>query len=297
MDINQNKEGENIIQNLNNSNDKELSVKVNNKTDIKENQIKTLEENNEISTTIRKYKKAVRRIDKLKKLYKEIEKEKNAANVKSKCSLGLIILFIAFSIAIVTDFVLPLVFDYEKDFYDKDNNSDLFSDNKSDAENVTVGIIGMILASIIACPYTIITIYTTMRKRYISGDFLYDKQINDDISLMKTVQLVCGYSFAIVYCNLYFWKTVDTQGHYGKPYFYDKIVIPDYVLEQGISIYMIIKIVLIVGSIIANLYLNNVFIFKNDLAEYNKCGDICEYDDEKKYESFIQNNPIIPNIP
>ena len=81
LDINQNKEGQNYIQNLNNLNGKEIQIKVDNKTDIKENQIKTLEENNEISTTIRKYKKAVRRIDKLKKLYKEIEKEKNAANI------------------------------------------------------------------------------------------------------------------------------------------------------------------------------------------------------------------------
>ena len=135
-----------------------------------------------------------------------------------------------------------------------------------------------------------------MRKRYITGDFLYDKKINDDISLMKTVQLICGYSFAVVYCNLYFWKTVDTKGHLGKPYFYDEIVIPDYIFKQGISIYMIIKIVLIVGSIIGHLYLNNVSIFKNDLAEFNKCDDNCEYDNEDEFTRFSENNNIINNI-
>ena len=286
--INKNKGEQNIAQNLNNPKGHEIQINVNNKTDNKENQIKILEENHEISTSIRKYKKAVRRIDKLKKLYKEIEKEKDSAKEGFKCSCGLVILFIAFTVAVVTDFVLPLAFNYKKEYYDK-SNSDLFEKDKSEAINVTYGILGMILASVIACPYTIITIYTTMRKRYVSGDFLYDKQINDDISLMKTVQLICGYSFAIVYCNLYFWKTIYSTGDLGKPYYYDEIVIPDYVIKQGISVYMLIKIVIIIGSIFAHLYLDNVFIFKNDLAEYNKCGDNCEYDKEEQYNYDIIN--------
>ena len=281
--INQNKDEKNYIQKLNNSNGQDIQIKANNKTDIKENQIKLLEENHDISTTIRKFKKAVRRIYKLKKLYKEIEIEKSA---RDKCSCRLVIFFIAFTIAIVTDFVLPLSFGYKQEFYDR-SNSDLFEKDKSEAINVAAGIIGMIVASIFCCPYTIITIYSTMRKRYISGDFLYDKQINDDISLMKTVQLVCGYSFAIVYCNLYFWKTVYSTGDLGKPYYYDEIVIPDYTFSQGVSIYMLIKIVLIIGSIFAHLYLDKVFIFKNDLAEYNKCGDYCEYDKEGQFNYFI----------
>ena len=295
-DINQNKEKQNYVQNFNNPNGQETEIKMNSETNIKENEAKPLEENLEISTSIRKFKKAVRRIDKLKKLYKEIEIEKNSAVTKSKCTCQLVILFIAFTIAIVTDFVLPLAFDYETDYYDKDNNSDLFDKEESAAFNVTTGIIGMIIASLICCPYTIITIYTTMRKRYISGDFLYDKQINDDISLMKTVQLICGYSFAVVYCNLYYWKTVDTKGHLGKPYFYDEIIIPDYIYKQGISIYMIIKIALIAVSIFGHLYLNNVSIFKNDLAEFNKFGAHCEYDNEVQFQIFSQNNFIINNI-
>ena len=67
---------------------------------------------------------------------------------------------------------------------------------------------------------------------------------------MKTVQLICGYSFAIVYCNLYYWKTIDYKGTLGKPYFYDKIIIPDYIFKQGISIYMTIKIILINSYVI-----------------------------------------------
>ena len=97
----------------------------------------------------------------------------------------------------MTDFVLPLVFDYgsDEDYYNDD--SDLFDKKQSTVINIIYGILGILVSAIFACPYTIITVYATIRKRYISGDFLYDKEINDDISLMKTVQLICGYSFAL----------------------------------------------------------------------------------------------------
>ena len=109
-----------------------------------------------------------RRIEKLKRLYAALHKEyqenqKNAQNTKkSKCTCGFIILFIAFGIAIVTDFVLPLAFDYESNDNYYNDDSDLFDKNKSTAMNIAVGIIGMLVAAIICCPYTIITIYTTI---------------------------------------------------------------------------------------------------------------------------------------
>ena len=290
-------EGQNYVQNLNEPNIPKPQTELNLKQ--KENEIQINSnipgEKFETSEKIRKYKKAVRRIEKLKMLYIEIEKESKTA-ATSKCTCGLIILFIAFTIAIVTDFVLPLAFDYgsDKDYYNDD--SDLFDKNKSTAVNVATGILGIVVAAVFACPYTIITIYTTIRKRYVSGDYLYDKEINDDISLMKSVQLVCGFSFAIVYCNLYFWKTVDYKGKLGKPYFYDKIIIPDYIFKQGISIYMMIKIILIVGSIFANLYLSNKFLFKNDLAEYNLCGENCVYDNDIDFNKFLNDNYTAKNI-
>ena len=88
----------------------------------------------------------------------------------SKCSCSYIIFFIAFLIAIVTDFLLPLSMDYEQDYYGK-NNSDLFNKEKSEIDNVVTGILIIILSSVICCPYTIIAIYTTMRKRYIRRFF------------------------------------------------------------------------------------------------------------------------------
>ena len=295
MYINQENESENYEQNINNSNGQEMQGNPNNAKDINQNLIDNLEENFETSKIIRKYKKAVRRIAKLKKLYKEIEIERNKPISNSKCNFKFIIFFIAFVIAILTDFGLPLTLDYNKDYYSGDR-SDLFDKKKSGIENVFVGILAMIIASAICCPYTIIAIYTTMRKRYISGDFLNEKKINDDINLLKTVQIVCGYSFAIVYCNLYLWKTLDTSGHFGKPYYYDEIVIPDYMIIHGLSIYMIIKILIIVVSIIGNIYFNEASIFKNDLAEYNKCRDYCEYDNNENFNAFLQKNYSIYSI-
>ena len=292
---NNNKEGQNYVQNLNKPKATEPPTILNLKSPEIQNNSNQLKEKFETSEKIRKYKKAVRRIEKLKMLYKQIEKETNKGPTK-ECTCGLIILSIAFTIALVTDFVLPLAFDYEsdKDYYN--NDSDLFDKNKSTAINVFTGVLGILVAAIIACPYTIITVYTTIRKRYISGDYLYNKEINDDISLMKTVQLICGYSFAIVYCNLYFWKTIDYKGKLGKPYFYDEIIIPDYIFKQGISIYMMIKIILIIGSIFANLYLSDVFVFKNDLAKYNLCGEKCVYDDEADFNIFLNNNSTAKKI-
>ena len=114
-------------------------------------------------------------------------------------------------------------------------------------------------------------IYSTNRKNYISGDYLYDKQINDNISLLKTVQIICGYSFSILYCNIYFWRTIDIYAHYGKPNFYDTTFIPDYSLKR-ITVFMIIKIIFIVGTMIGSQFLSSydIFNFKNDLGEFNR---------------------------
>ena len=286
IDINKNNIGQNYIQNLTKPIEQETEIKVGLKSN---NKTKPLEEEFNISTSIRKYKKAVRRIEKLKRVYREINKEtKNIS--KKNCTCGFIILFIAFGIAIVTDFILPLSFDYESDSDYYNNDSELFDKNESTAMNIAVGILAMLVAAVICCPYTIITIYSTVRKRYITGDYLYDKDINDDISLMKSVQLVCGFSFAIVYCNLYFWKSVDYKGKLGKPYFYDKIIIPDYIIKQGFSIYMTIKIIIIVGSIFAHLYLDNIDVFKNDLAEFNLDKSSYKYDNKDEFKKKLNDN-------
>ena len=128
---------------------------------------------------------------------------------------------------------------------------------------------------------------------YITGDFLSDikAKISDNISLMKTVQVVCGFSFALVYCNLYFWKAMDRKGVLGKPKFYDEIIIPDYTIKQGVSVFMIIKIIIIIISIIGCCKFSDKFSFKNDLAAYN----LGKNDDaiNKEFEKCKNKNNII----
>ena len=240
------------------------------------------------SKNIRKFKNAVRRINKLKKLYKEIDQENkkdlDRAKMNKKCTCGFVILFIVFSIALLTDFFLPLIFDPEDDFT---KSAETKLERFDSIGTLVLAIIVIYPFSVVLSSYTVIMIYSNNRKNYISGDYLYDKQINDNISLLKTVQIVCGYSFSILYCNIYFWRTIDTHGHYGKPLFYDTTIIPDYTFKQGITIFMIIKVILIVGSMIGSYYFSSCNIFQNDLGEFNKSGNGSIYDND--YELFRIN--------
>ena len=256
----------------------------------KENEKEKQKEENPPETCIRKYKKYIRRSERLKKLNIEIKKETinelNRLNANKKCDVFKICRFIALFIVIITDFLLPITLN-------KDNDYDYTSSAEEDEElddnglNLALQIIICIPVSVLCSSYTVIIIYATKRRRYVTGDFLYDKQINDDISLMKTVQLVCGYSFALIYCNLYFWRSIDTNGHYGRPKFYDETIIPDYTLIRGISIVMILKIVIILLSMFGGLMLSNFSVFKNDLAEYNLTNDFNIYDNDFEFNNFL----------
>ena len=130
------------------------------------------------------------------------------------------------------------------------------------------------------------TVYSTTRRQYISGDFLYDKQINDNLNLLKTVSIVCGYSFSLVYCNLYYWTTIDKDKVLGVPLFRRQIIIPDYTIKYGISVFMIIKVVIIIVSIIFVFVDSKISAFKNDLAELNSCCYYSKYDSPNELEKI-----------
>lgn len=105
---------------------------------------------------------------------------------------------------------------------------------------------------------------------------------------MKTVKAVCAYSFPLVYLNFYFWKIVS------KPnmLFYETIYIPDYELKHGIGIFMLVKIVVTIFSII---FFKCGCLLKNDLAEFNKNIGDSSYnatEDHRKFNSEIQDNEI-----
>ena len=288
----------NIYSRTNNKSNQEVTVKESErveeddkKTDKREEEEEKEEE--DMPTCIRKYKKAVRKITRLKKLYQETKMEKESDNRPKRCPGAYKLLFIPFGIAILTDFVLPLIFDGITPLGDND-----YEHEKSESNlGLAVEIILSVPIAALCCSYTIITVYSTTRRKYISGDFLYDKEISDNLSLMKTVQIVCGYSFALVYCKLYLWKMIDKTGDfYGQPGFYGETIIPDYILKQGISIFMIIKMILIAATIIISLYFSHFFIFKNDLAEYNLSGDYSVYDNENVLYTLLEKKTNIDNF-
>ena len=254
---------------------------------------------------IRKYKKAVRRIEKLNKLYIELgleeehdlkkineinEQNKNNKKKKSYFRWYYIIFLLAFIVIVVTDIILPFIINSSDNLIDSNDKYE----KESSGFGLIVGVFLSIPIAVLCSSYTVAKIFSATRRRYITGDFLYDKQINDHISLMKTLKLVCGYSFALLYCNLYLWKAIDKKGTFGRPKYYDKVIIPDYTIKKSITVYMIVKIVIIIASIIASLKFNKVFIFKNDLAEYNLNGSA--YDDESYFNSFKKEKANIVSI-
>ena len=246
----------------------------------------------------KKYKKYIRRIDKLKLLYQVIERDYNPMTISNNrciCCYN-VILFITFGIAICTDFILPIALNMRDDFID---DSGEFKKTEESKFALAVSVIISLAICVVTSSYTIITIYSSKRRRYISGDYLYDKKINDNLSLLKTVQFICGFSFAVIYCNLYFWKTLDKKGVFGRPYYYDQVIIPDYTLKNGITIYMIIKIIIIIISILAALIikLTKISFFKNDLTEFNsKSWRQSKYDNDQELNRVINENKGIVNI-
>ena len=264
-----------------------------------------------LASHIRKYKKSTRKIKKLKKLCNDITEEfsinlnmQNGQNVTCKHkfwkSIKYILLYFSFAMVLITDIILPLsLYSINKDKSQTNTatyipQTDTASASKDDDDSgsiitdIFIIIIGLVVLLIITSSYTIITLYSINRRGYISGDFLSGKKINDTISLMKTLKVVCSDSFPLVYLNYYFWKISLKQ----NLIFYETIYIPDYEIKYGIGIYMIAKVVVILFSII---FFKCGCLLQNDLAEYNKnIGDnnYNVYEDQMKFNAEIQNDQI-----
>ena len=89
-----------------------------------------IKEDFDTNKNIRKLKKAVRKINKFKKLFHEIDKETNEdlnkLRINKYCSCRIVILFIAFIIALTNDFLLPIGLNLDDDFSEPTKN-DKFS--------------------------------------------------------------------------------------------------------------------------------------------------------------------------
>jgi hypothetical protein len=88
---------------------------------------------------------------------------------------------------------------------------------------------------------------------------------------MKTVNEITGYSFALVYCNTYFYKFGYFLKDYKKVIFYNEIEIPDYKIAASVRVFMIAKLVIIIFSIFMFSCTEGIFgFFKSDLSKFNK---------------------------
>lgn len=99
---------------------------------------------------------------------------------KCGCPCYIIILFIPLGMAIINDFLLPIAIDYDEDFYDDEKY-----EKEDSIFSLILGVFLSCFISVLTSAYTLIIVYSTTRRQYITGDFLYDKSINDDLSLIK----------------------------------------------------------------------------------------------------------------
>ena len=255
---------------------------------LKENENKS---ENLLAEPIRKFKNAVRKLDKMNNLTNDIEEEKNDDLNNSLChciwiTIKYLILLIVFFMVILSDIILPM---YAQSKAKKNNetnstvpnnstNSDnsINDDEDSGLANKIIVFIELffviIFIIIMNSAYTIIVTYSLNRRNYISGDYLSGKKKNDNISLMKTVNEITGYAFALVYCNIYYYKMYYLlENKKNEIIFYNEIEIPDYEIKAGLGVFMIAKLVIIVFSIFMFSCTEGVFnFFKSDLSKFNK---------------------------
>ena len=270
---------------------------------------------------LRRMKKRYKDLDEEKDL--DLNKEDKLHKIWIFCKY--FFLFIAFIYAICSDFVVPLAnysnlslppnitnITNDSDLYFTDINSDI-SDltdlneiNSNNNTNETIiekkdkstfeeilqylwNIISTCACVIFVSSYTIIIIFSISRRYYISGDYLYGRNMNDTISLIKTLKIICGFAFPLVFCNLYIFNNLYTEEGKLKYelIFYEKFQIPDYEIKYGITVYMIAKIVIIVFSIIIFKCTNKLtFLFKNDLGEFNRNYKDKDYNENIEEECF-----------
>ena len=285
--------------NINSEERKNLSTKkvADNKS---KNKIIDIEDENQNQEFIRKFKKTKRKLYKMKKLYKDIEVDKE--NLSKKCCcifcyFKYVILFFVLIMVFLSDFLFPF-------FYIPNSDSSSFEDSSSfDKEDS----IGELILTVLECIplifllcsfYTIVVIFSITRSGYITGDILSGKNANDNISLIKTTNLISGSDFVLVYCNCYMYKILDNK-IFGSPKFYDEVIIPDYKIKNNIGIFMIVKFILIIIFAILTCCKEKCFFFKNDLAEYNRKytdENFTDYEEEfneilkekKKYVDFLE---------
>ena len=158
---------------------------------------------------------------------------------------------------------------------------DSFSFENEEEDNVILDFVYMIPIYIFINAYTVVTIFSVTRSTYISGDLLSGKNINDNISLMKTIKLFCKNALVVIYCNFYYFKIFAFKE-----------------IKYGVSVFMVVKIVIIIVFAIFTCKVKKFFfLFKNDLKDYNSIYTDKNFDEEEKRINFnillIENKKIV----
>ena len=236
-------------------------------------------------------------INNIQSLQDQNNKKEDNVSCREACCNCCVIILLCYSVffILINDFLLPLLFKYGVE----EGDMKIYDDKDEKEKNVVHIILSVIIIfpiTALCSVYTFIMIYTHTKKSYITGDFLYDEKINDGLNLLKSVQIICGFSSAIVYCNLYYWKAIDKFGEIGKPIYYGNTIIPDYKISGGLTVYYIIKLAIIIFSIFAHLKLDNVTVFQNDLAEFYLSKDACKYDTNNELEKLRKENTEVTEI-
>lgn len=248
---------------------------------------------NTLAEPIRKLKDSLRKIKRYEAKSDDIAEERDEDLKQTICHkiwifIKYIILLLAFLMVLFSDFIIPFTSFVNATLSNTTNitnitnttvptSTDISDNDNSTSKNSNLNtpsryveeIFILIFVCIFNSAYTIILIYSINRRNYLSGDYLYGKQKNDNISLMKTISEVTGFAFSLIYCNMYIYQYAFGKEGY-KMIFFEEIEMPDYEIKYGISIFMIAKLVLILFSIIMFRCSEGFLgMFKSDLYKFN----------------------------
>ena len=244
---------------------------------------------NELAPFIKTLKNKMRNIIKLKYLIKNIKDKTNKYLNKTFCVifksiLKNIVFFYALIYICFLDLIFPIII-FNKQKSESNNNSIKNSKYKrrlEDNNNIEFNLITniyffllIILFTIINSPYSIAIIYTINKRRFISGNYLYGKNICDNLDLIGTIKANAGLAFPLSYCNIYLYCNLSLYDkRFKNPIFYEIVKIPDYNISGLINLLSLIKFGLFIFFAIISQRFEKILFFKiNDLANFNKEDD------------------------
>ena len=165
---------------------------------------------NELAPFIKTLKNKMRNIIKLKYLIKNIKDKTNKYLNKTFCFifksiLKNIVVFYALNYICFLDLIFPIfLFNKQKSESNNSIKNSKYKRKLEDNNNIVSNFITniyfflfIILFTIINSPYSIAIIYSINKRRFISGNYLYGKNICDNLNLIGTIKAIAGLAFPL----------------------------------------------------------------------------------------------------